>query len=249
MKFCFVLAAMAIASTSALADCRRIAEDFQKSTPRLEAVMRAYKDVTLSAATNKDRAAFLSRAIAANGLVLGELGLRVQLLERGQSEGCFAKEATAWAKILTDLRQQFNAFKSEAATLSSADFQNDSKNKSTNGQITIDAVNARLDAQFASMNEKMPMKIDSLTSLKRVQRSNRLIAYIYELYLTKSAWTEAKQQAQRKALLVNNCENKDVKTMLALGYEYSYGYFDEDGLLLDNFILSATACEQARDVR
>lgn len=244
MKFYFLLATASIVSTSALADCRRIAEDFQKSTPRLEAIMGAYKDVPLSAATSKDRAALSSRAIAANGLVLGELGLRVQLLERGQSEGCFGKETTAWTKILTDLRQQFNAFKSEAATLSSADFQNEAKNKSTNGRTTIDAVNIQLDAQFASMNEKMPMKIDSLTSLKRVQRSNRLIAYIYELYLKKSTWTEAKQQAQRKNLLTSNCKNKDVKTMLALGYEYSYGYFDEDGLLLDNFVLSATACEQ-----
>jgi hypothetical protein len=74
----------------------------------------------LSAALPKSSAALpnqISDALAANTRLIEAMDRSIATLERGETEGCFAKHAAIWKKILDDLRIKRSAFDAERQIL------------------------------------------------------------------------------------------------------------------------------------
>jgi hypothetical protein len=208
--------------------------------------MQEYQSITVAVGSSSNRPSMYTKAIEANNRLLGAFNSYIEFLERGQSEGCFGKQAAAWTTILNKLRSQREDFKAEREVLLKAASvaQADKDNKTTQGKTSFEAFAEKMDAQFEAMNKIAPIEIDSKTQLTHVERTGKVLAYTYKIKIPQTLWTAQMRGQLVRSTTEKMCSAKDNRTLLGFGYEFRFMHFDSDGVLVSTALVTSEKCDQ-----
>jgi hypothetical protein len=104
------------------------------------------------------------------------------------------------------------------------------------------AMNAAIDAQIVSMKKQTPIEIDAVTKMTDMTRMGLGITYYYETKYPESMWTQAMREAAFQRALKANCSTKETRTLLDYGYSLRHVFFDGQGKLVSNALITRDMC-------
>jgi hypothetical protein len=104
-------------SRTAFADCAVLGKQANENDTLLSVAMDDYKSIESRISKSTNKSAEFPKAIAANTKLIKALDNSIESLERGESDGCFGKQAATWKQILEDLKIKRNEFNKERQVL------------------------------------------------------------------------------------------------------------------------------------
>ena len=114
--------------------------------------------------------------------------------------------------------------------------------KSADTTPTLEDFHKRLDEQFSEMRKAMPMQVSAVSKLTNASRAGMTLNYSYEDKLPSEKWTEAGKKKLLADSIKSQCESKNTRLLLGLGYSFAALHFDETGKIIAQFYIDKSNC-------
>jgi hypothetical protein len=108
---------------------------------------------------------------------------------------------------------------------------------------TMAEVHRRIDEQFSEMRKAMPMQVSALSKLTNASRAGMTLNYSYQDKLPADKWTEAGKRKLLAETIKSQCEGKNTRLLLDLGYSMAALHFDDDARFIAQLYIDKSKCE------
>jgi hypothetical protein len=114
--------------------------------------------------------------------------------------------------------------------------------KTVTATPTIEDLNKRLDEQFSEMRKAMPTQVTTLSNLTNAQRHGTTLNYTYEDKVLADKWTEADKKKLAADVTKAQCDGKNTRLLIELGYSFGALHVDENGRFIAHVFVDKSKC-------
>lgn len=106
-----------------------------------------------------------------------------------------------------------------------------------------EALDKRLDEQFAEMRKSMPIQVSTISKLTNAYRSGMTLNYTYEDSLPADKWSEADKKKLLADVTKTQCGGKNTQMLIDLGYAFGATHVDEKGKFIAHLFVDKGKCQ------
>lgn len=114
--------------------------------------------------------------------------------------------------------------------------------KSASAAPNAEDIGKRLDEQFSEMRKTMPIQVSALSKLTNASRQGMTLNYSYEDRMPAEKWMEADKKKLLADVIKAQCEGKNTRLLLDLGYSIGVMHFDESGHFITHLYIDKSKC-------